>query len=289
MSAPPSGTLLDALRSAAPLRSVELRPPRAELGAAAGMDAWIDTYHAVRGLVRGGTFVFLTDSAVGAREEHNLRHLVINLGRDVRRSHVVPFLTSKHSLEFCLGYAERAWHEGFPALVVLGGDRSVGPPRCVEHAWQLRREIRRHVPQLTLGGWANPHAEASAQVDFLDDPEFGAEFFLTQIVSHHDLPAVEAFVNEASRRGLAQPGLFGVFYYRSANPKTLARLQDFLPVPAEGLTRDFGAGRSAEAICGETVRRLRQVGVDRIYLSNLGVRGAAERYQRILDAGGVPG
>ena len=63
--------------------SVELRPPRAELDAAAGMDAWIDTYHSVTGLVRDGMPVFLTDSAVGAREENNLRHLVINLGSDV--------------------------------------------------------------------------------------------------------------------------------------------------------------------------------------------------------------
>jgi hypothetical protein len=29
------------------------------------MDAWMDSYHAVRGLTRDGTFVFLTDSAVG--------------------------------------------------------------------------------------------------------------------------------------------------------------------------------------------------------------------------------
>src|SRR5262245_28479898 len=43
--------LVSALRSGTPLLSVELRPPRAELDAAAGMDAWIDTYHAVRGLV----------------------------------------------------------------------------------------------------------------------------------------------------------------------------------------------------------------------------------------------
>src|SRR5215510_15844074 len=96
--------LVHALGGPASVLSVELRPPRAELDAAAGMDAWIDTHHAVRGLVRGGTFVFLTDSAVGAREEHNLRHLVINLGTDVRRSHVVPFLTSKHTLDFCLSY-----------------------------------------------------------------------------------------------------------------------------------------------------------------------------------------
>jgi hypothetical protein len=61
-------TLVEALGAAMPLTTVELRPPRAELDAAAGMDAWIDTYHGVRGLVRGGTFVFLTDSAVGAHE-----------------------------------------------------------------------------------------------------------------------------------------------------------------------------------------------------------------------------
>jgi len=72
---------------------VELRPPRAELAGIEGMDACIDTYHAVKRLTREGTFVFLTDSAVGAQEEDNLRHLVTNLGRDVPRERIVPFLT----------------------------------------------------------------------------------------------------------------------------------------------------------------------------------------------------
>src|SRR5258706_16105362 len=130
--------LLTALRSGAPVFAAELRPPRAELATGEGMDAWIDTYHAVRGLTRQGTFVFLTDSAVGALEEDNLRHLVTNLGRDVPRERIVPFLTSKHPLEYCLSYAERAHQSGFQALVVLGGDKAVGPPRAVEHAWQLR-------------------------------------------------------------------------------------------------------------------------------------------------------
>ena len=62
-------TLVDALSSGQPVIAAELRPPRAELAAAEGMDAWIDTYHAVRGLTRQGTFVFLTDSAVGADED----------------------------------------------------------------------------------------------------------------------------------------------------------------------------------------------------------------------------
>ena len=105
---------------------VELRPPRAELESAAGIDAWIDTYHAIRGLVRQGVRVMVTDSAVGAQEENNLRHLVNNLGPDVPRDRVVPFLTTKHSLEFCLAYADQVVQHGFPALVVLGGDKHVG-------------------------------------------------------------------------------------------------------------------------------------------------------------------
>src|SRR4051794_220883 len=97
-------SLADALRDDVPIIAAELRPPRAELDAADGMDAWIDTYHAVRSLTRQGVRVFLTDSAVGTQEENNLRHLVANLGRDVPRDQVIPFLTSKHSLDFCLSY-----------------------------------------------------------------------------------------------------------------------------------------------------------------------------------------
>ena len=119
--------LLTALRSEAQVVAAELRPPRAELEQREGIDAWIDTYHAVRKLTRDGTFVFLTDSAVGAREEDNLRHLVTNVGHDAPRERIVPFLTSKHPLEYCFSYAERAHQSGFPALVVLGGDTSVGP------------------------------------------------------------------------------------------------------------------------------------------------------------------
>ncbi|WP_396626341.1 hypothetical protein, partial [Luteitalea sp.] len=56
-----------ALQGPSSVYSVELRPPRAELSASAGIDAWIDTYHAVRRLVRRGHHVCLTDSAVGAQ------------------------------------------------------------------------------------------------------------------------------------------------------------------------------------------------------------------------------
>src|SRR5215510_4066618 len=134
----PAPDILTALRSGNPVLAAELRPPRAELAAREGMDAWIDTYHAVKRLTQQGTYVFLTDSAVGADEEDNLRHLITNLGTDVPRQRIVPFLTSKHPLPYCLSYAERAYQNGFPALVILGGDKSIGHPRSVEHAWQLR-------------------------------------------------------------------------------------------------------------------------------------------------------
>ena len=280
-------TLLDALRSGHTVIAAELRPPRAELEAAASRDAWIDTYHAVRGLTRGGTFVFLTDSAVGLREEDNLRHLVINLGADVARSGVVPFLTCKHPLEYCLSYADRARQQGFDSLVVLGGDRSVGPPRCVEHAWQLRQQIRAHQPDLILGGWANPHADSASQVAHLLAPDANAEFYLTQIVSHHSRAAVEAFLAEAERRGLTLPGVFGVFFYRSANPRTLATLSSFLPVPVAELTREFGEGASPEQVCARSLRVLHDAGVRRFYISNLPVNRAAATLDTIVRLAGL--
>jgi 5,10-methylenetetrahydrofolate reductase len=276
-------TLLEHLRSGIPVIAAELRPPRAELETAASMDAWIDTYHAVRGLTRTGTFVFLTDSAVGSKEEDNLRHLVLNLGSDVPRSGVVPFLTCKHPLDYCLAYADRAHHHGFDALVVLGGDKGVGPARCVEHAWQLRDEIRHRVPNLSLGGWANPHSDPAAQVSHLLAEHANAEFYLTQIVSHHTLPRVERFLAEAERRGLSLPGMFGVFYYRSANPKTLMALKGFLPVPVEALTREFAEGATAEDICARSIRALTDAGVRHFYISNLPIAHAAPTLQRIID------
>lgn len=284
MSAP---DLLSALRSGESVFGAELRPPRAELTAGEGMDAWIDTYHAVRRFTRQGTFVFLTDSAVGADEEDNLRHLVTNLGKDVPRERIVPFLTAKHSIEYCLSYAERAHQSGFPALVVLGGDKSVGVPRSVEHAWQLRQMLQARDHTITLGGWANPHADADTQVEYLESPTFHAEFYLTQVVSHHDVRAVERFLDAAGRRQLTLPGVFGVFFYRSANPRTLAALQSFLPVPVEGLTREFGAGASAEDTCARTVRTLLDVGARHFYISNLPIRRAPAVLASILERAGI--
>jgi 5,10-methylenetetrahydrofolate reductase len=283
----PSAGFLPSLRSGAPFFAAELRPPRAELEMGEGMDAWIDTYHGVRRLTRQGTTVFLTDSAVGMEEEDNLRHLVTNLGTDVSHSRVVPFITAKHSLEYCLSYAERARQHGFEALVVLGGDKSIGSPRCVEHAWQLRQMLRQRQHTLALGGWANPHADAEQQAAYLMSPTFNADFYLTQVVSHHDLAAVDRFLDSARRHGVDLPGIFGVFYYRSANPRTLAALKRFLPVPAAKLTREFEAGASAEEICSRTIRALIDAGATRFYVSNLPVARAPLVLEDILDRAGA--
>jgi hypothetical protein len=47
------------------------------------------------------------------------------------------------------------------------------------------------------------------------------------------------------------------------------------------VTRDFESA-VAEEICARTIRELRSVGADKIYVSNLGNRRAGRRLSRIL-------
>jgi 5,10-methylenetetrahydrofolate reductase len=274
----------EALRGNAPVVAVELRPPRAELGSREGMDAWIDSYHEIRRLGRHRVPAFLTDSAVGTQEENSLRHLSTNLGRELARDLVTPFLTSKHSLDFCLAYAEQAWQQGFSTLVVLGGDTSVGRPRCVEHAWDLRQLIQQREPRLSLGGWANPHASPEQQVSFLLDERFCADFYLTQVVSHFHLEPLKRFLEEADRRNVSRPAMFNVFYYRSANPKTLGTLSRFMPVPIQGLIEEFAAGATPIEICGRTIHAVRALGVRHICICNLPMQDAWSTLSAVLAA-----
>jgi hypothetical protein len=279
----PGSKVLQRLQQERPLAAVELRPPRTGLSSAESMELWIDMYHSIKRLARHDTMIFLTDNAVGLSEEENLAHLTANLAGDVDPRMIVPFLTSKHSIEYCQMHASRAASYGFEALTVLGGDHTAGPPRCVPHARELRSLIRQRVPGLDLGGWANPHRPAEEQVSFLLDRRFQAEFYLTQIVSHHSIREVERFVIEARRRGVPYPGVFGVFLYRSASPATLTKLADFFPVPAAELTREFTSGMSPEEICAMSVRMLREVGAEKVYLSNLGVQQVEARYRKIIE------
>src|SRR4029078_12169152 len=48
-------------------------------------------------------------------------------------------------------------------------------------------------------GWANPHADAERQMDFLTAPEFLAEFYLTQVGRHHHLEQVKRVSTHATR------------------------------------------------------------------------------------------
>ena len=275
--------LLDRLRDPKPLVTVEMRPPRSGLGRAETLDVWIDLNQSVSRLLRNDCFVLVTDNAVGAQEEENLSHFTANVGGDVDLRRVIPFLTTKHTLDYCLMYAARAASSGVEALTVLGGDHSVGPPRCVPHAHELRASIRERVPGLALGGWANPHRDVAEQAGFLADRDFQADFFLTQVVSHHSMDRVEALLEECERQGIELPAVFGVFLYRSSNLRTLARLGEFFPVPVDGILRDFAAGAAPEDVCARTIRALRAAGAAKVYISNLGWRGAAGRLDRILE------
>lgn len=280
-NAPAAAGFLEALRAVGPLRTVELRPPPAGLPGGRSVDAWIDLNQNVRALLRDDRFVLFTDDAVGDREEESLRHLTANLGPGADLSRVIPFLTCKHTLDYCLLFARRAASHGLGAMTVTGGDQDVGPPRCVPRSRDLRRIVREHAPELPLGTWVNPYRDPVEQVDLLMDPEHHADYYLTQVVSHHDLAPLEGFLAEAERRGLETPGLAGVFFFRSANPKTLERLSNFIPVPVEALTREFEGGASAEDVCARTVKALEGIGADKVYIANLERGRAAERLRAI--------
>lgn len=262
------------------LLNVEMCPPRMDLPLEQSVDAWIDSNRLMRKITSMGRFVFMTDGAIGRREEPNLRHVTINLGAEADRSRIVPILTTKHTLEYCLEFAQRSYDLGFTSLVVLGGDKSDQTPRCVEHAYELRSLIRRKVPGLSLGGWASPHG-GTRQVEFMLHPEYSADFYLAQIVSHYQTRAIEEFVRETERLGVSIPGIFGVFYYRTANPKTFAMLSRFLPVPVDELVRDFAAKIPPEEICARSVHALCRGGVKNVYVSNLPMSTAADTFGRI--------
>jgi len=277
------------LQDPRPLLMVELRPPRRNVSAQHSMDSWIDLNHTVRRLIEDDVHVLLTDNAVGEIEEESLFHLMANLGSDADPESIIPLLTCKHALDYCLRFPVRAAQQGHRTLVVLGGDRHDGVPRCMEHACDLRQTIRGQQPALSLGGWANPHADPARQVDYLLAEGATADFYLTQVVSHYDLRGLDAFMEEASRRGLDLPGVFGVFFYRSANPRTLKALRPFFPVPAAELRRDLGPdGPGPEQVCASTIAALRQRGIQRVYVSNLQPDRAAHRLARIRALLGDP-
>ncbi|MCY3809387.1 MAG: hypothetical protein OXG58_08200 [Gemmatimonadetes bacterium] len=261
--------LVTRLQVPGPLVAVELRPPRLGLDAERSIDVWIDMHHAVQRLARDDTLVLLTDDAAGLAEEESLAHLSANLGRSAELRNVLPFLTCNHPLDYCRLFVRRAAELGVAGVTVVGGDPSPEVERCVPHGKDLRQMLGLEQPRLPLGGWANPNRDPVEQARFVAARDFAADYVLTQIVSHHSLGPVERFVSELRRLGVATPVVFGVFLYRSPNPRTLAYLGRYFPVPVREIAADFEAGMSAHEICAESIRRLRDVGAEKVYLSNL--------------------
>ena len=263
-----------------PLLNVEWCPPQMDLSLEQSLEAWIDNNHFIRKVTSLQRFIFMTDGSMGRREEQNLRHVITNLGSDADHSMIVPILTAKHPSDYCIDFSEKAYALGFRSLVVIGGDRFDSVPRCVEHAYELRKMIREHVPDLILGGWANPHG-GTREVEFMADVDYCADFYLSQVTSHHDAEIVDNFLDECDDRGVQIPGVFGVFYYRSANPRTLHALGKYFPVPIKELKADFSGGRKPEDICAQTIHDLLRSGMKNIYLSNLPTTDIGGRLARI--------
>ena len=160
---------------------------------------------------------------------------------------------------------ELASIEDYVADLVLAIEQIGEPPVIVGHdGVDIPACLRPHE-------WTKPTEEVSAQramyagmITFIDEQ-------------------VGRIIEAIERKGAGIPVVFGVFFYRSANPRTLETLGGFFPVPADEISRDFAAGVDAEEICARTVRELRRVGADKIYVSNLGNRGAGATLRRILE------
>ena len=75
-----------------------------------------------------------------------------------------------------------------------------------------------------------------------------------------------------------------MFFYRSANPATLATLSRFLPVPAEALAKEFASGATPVDVAARTIRAMMSVGVRHFYVSNLPLGHAESTLTAILDA-----
>ena len=112
---------------------------------------------------------------------------------------------------------------------------------------------------------------------------FNAEFYLTQVVSHLNLDPIQRFLDEVDRRQVPRPGMFSVFYYRSASLKTLATLSRFMPVPAAGLVEEFNAGLTAADVCARTIRAMRALGVRHFCICNLPMQDASSTLSAILE------
>ena len=279
----PQSLLLERLRDSSPLVTVEIRPPRGGMDPSETIDVWIDLHHSVRRLLKEERFVFVTDNAVGADEEENLAHLAANLGEEVDLRRVVPFLTCKHTLDYCLMYAARAGSARIEALTVLGGGPLCWPtargPACLsvegdDSGAGARARVGRlgQPPPLRIGAGGFP----------------GIRVIRGQVLSDPGRVASQSGPGRCPARRKGAPRGGGAGRLRrlplpERQPDHVGEARRIFPRPAQALTREFGAGATAEEVCARTIRALRDAGADKVFVSNLGWRGAADRLGRILD------
>ena len=80
------------------------------------------------------------------------------------------------------------------------------------------------------------------------------------------------------------PAVWGVFYYRTANRRTLNRLARFFEVPVDNILGDFEQGHSAAEICAMSIAALARRGVKNVYVSNLHPERAPRQLKAIHRA-----
>ena len=240
-------SFLGSLQSGNTVIAAELRPPRAELGSAEGMDAWIDTYHAVTRAHAPG--------CRGVPHRRRGRHP----GREQpaasrHQSRARPAARPRRAVpddEAFAGFLSELCRTGVAARV-----SGAGRPRRRSDARASRAASTTRGSCATRSGCASRVCSSGAgrirtpipsrQVDYLVHDNLNADFYLTQVVSHLDSAPVARFVEETRRRGLDRlPGMFGVFYYRSANPADARAAEPLSAGSGRGARRRVRSGRVA--------------------------------------------
>ena len=80
----------------------------------------------------------------------------------------------------------------------------------------------------------------------------------------------KAFLGEAGRQGVTAPGMFGVFYYRSAKAGDAEeRSASSCRCRSTSSAAEFAGGATPIDVCARSIRELMAVGVRHFYVSNL--------------------
>ena len=189
----------------------------------------------------------ITDSAVGAQEENNLRHLVANLGAEAAQrprravsdlqalARVLPRLRRPGRAPQLL-VARRARRRQAPRPAALrracvAAARSTSARGTLSSSWAAGPIRRRRRPRRSI----------SCSI-----ADANADFYLTQIVSHHQARARRRrFSTKARRRGLTMPASSACSTIAARSRRRWRRCRQFLPVPVEELDRGVRRGRHA--------------------------------------------